>query len=72
MSKENERDNPNEQKEPKNVVNRVHITHFSFNKVELRGDGFDSGYEWVHAGNGKWMRVRKKPKASDETDSPSS
>jgi hypothetical protein len=68
MSKENEGDNPDEQKDPKNVVNRVHITHFPVDKVKLREDGFDSGYEWVHAGNSKWIRVRKKPEVSDEPD----
>jgi hypothetical protein len=65
MSKENERNDPNEQKDPKNVVNRVHITHFPVDKVPLREDGFDSGYEWVNVGNGKWIRVRKKRETGD-------
>ncbi len=43
----------------KNEGKKVHQTHFSVLPIQLTDDEYDSGYEWVSMGNGKWKRVPK-------------
>lgn len=48
-------------------VKQIH--HYVFpveTKPPLRDTGFDSGYDWVSSGNGKWMRIKRKPDVENE------
>lgn len=45
------------------------IHHYVFpieTKPPLLDTGFDSGYDWVSSGNGKWVRIKRKPDIEGE------
>ncbi len=53
---------PKDQAIPKTATSgekKIHQTHFPVPKIQLKDDEYDSGYEWVNLGNGKWKRVPK-------------
>lgn len=59
-----EQEKPNNQTEqkipvvPEGILR--HQTHFTVPENPWRGNEYDSGYEWVDCGHGRWKRVPKK------------
>ncbi len=58
MTKENNQGKQTETEAPAVVTEkRIHKTHFPVPEIPLRDRNYDTGYEWIQTGDGRWKRV---------------
>jgi hypothetical protein len=57
-----------EHEPPTGTEKKIHPTHFPVLNIPLRNKDYDSGYEWVNSGNGRWKRVPKKAENNEQSE----